>query len=182
MKRFYSLLAAVMMILLVICNAAAEGVPFSTAYFTLQLPEGWIIDTEDLKSEEGEQCLGYFGGPEDICIMAGAYLVYYENLKDIKLWESDEDELKDYTDAILEDFQDSHPELIGIVKAGKIPLVVIKGTDEEGEFIYADTMTNGYSIQIEFYVTDEEGEKMYPITDAHIEQIREILATFQPAA
>jgi hypothetical protein len=182
MKRLVSLLAAVILVLSAISFAAADGVAFTTQYFTLQLPEKWIIDTENLESEEGEQCLGYFGGPENVALTAGVYLVYYEDFKNVALWSSNEEELKDYTDALMEDFRDSKPELIGIVKAGKIPLVVLKCVDADGEFIYADTMTNGYAIEFEFYVTDEDGKKSYPITEEHIEQVKNILATFQPAA
>ncbi len=181
MKRLFGLLAAFVLVFSACC-AAAEGVKFSTEYFSLQLPENWIIDTEDLESKEGEQSLGYFGGPADVDLVGGAFLVYYEDLKDFALWNASEDEVKDYADALLEEFGDCNPVLVGTVTAGKIPLILIRGSDEEGEFLYADTMTNGYAIQFEFYVSDEEGEQMYPLTDEHIELVKTILATFQPAA
>jgi hypothetical protein len=117
-----------------------------------------------------------------VILLGGAYLVYYEDLKDISLWNSGEEELKEYADVLLEEFADSKPELIGTVTAGKIPLVLIRGADKDGEFVYADTVTNGYSIQFEFYATDSEGEKELPITEEHIEQIKTILASFKPAA
>lgn len=182
MKRLWSILTALVLILSAGGAAAAEGVTFSTSYFTMQLPEGWIIETEDLESEseEGEECLGFFGEPSDIGLVGGAYLDYYEDLKDIALWSSSEEELKDYTDALLEDYAEDNPELVGIVMADKIPLVVIKGTDEESEYLYADTMTNGYAIEFMFYVMDMDGENYYPLTDAYIEQVKTILATFQP--
>ena len=82
----------------------------------------------------------------------------------------------------LKDLEDVKPELIGVVKADKVPLVLIKGSDEDGEFLYADTVTNGYAIEFEFYISDAEGEKQLPFTDAQIEQVKTILATFKPAA
>ena len=115
-------------------------------------------------------------------LIGGAYLVYYEQLKDIALWNSSEEELKEYTEALLDEFADNNPELIGTVMAGRIPLVLIKGADADGEFLYADTMTNGYAVEFEFFVTDAEGEKQLPLTERHIEQVKTLLATFQPAA
>ena len=82
----------------------------------------------------------------------------------------------------MEEFEDSNPELIGIVTADKIPLVMIRMHDDDGDFLYVDTVTNGYAIQFEISVTDSEGEKFYPITDEYIEQVKTILATFKPAA
>ena len=86
------------------------------------------------------------------------------------------------TDILLEEFADANPEMIGTVTVGKIPLVLIRGADKDGEFVYADTMTNGYAIEFEFYVTDDEGDQQLPITDEHIVQIETILASFEPAA
>ena len=182
MKRFLILLTAAILALAAACTAAADGLTFSNKYFSLQLPDNWEIDTEDLETKEGEETLGYFGETSEIALVGAAYLVYYENLKDTALWNASEEELKEYTEALLEDLADVKPELVGTVNAGRIPLVLIKGSDSDGEFLYADTVTNGYAIEFEFYVTDTEGEKQYPITEEHIEQVRKILSTFQPAA
>ncbi|MBR2855042.1 MAG: hypothetical protein IKE81_12035 [Clostridia bacterium] len=183
MKRFLMLITAMTLFLTAACTATADGVTFKTAYFTMQMPEGWEIDTDDLEKKEGEETLGFFGVelPEGMLI-GGAYLVYYEQLKDIALWNSSEEELKEYTEALLDEFADNNPELIGTVMAGRIPLVLIKGADADGEFLYADTMTNGYAVEFEFFVTDAEGEKQLPLTERHIEQVKTLLATFQPAA
>ena len=97
------------------------------------------------------------------------------------LWSSDSEEMKAYIEAILEDFKDDHPEYLDTVMAGKIPIILIKATDAEGEYLYADTMTNGYAIQIEAYVADDsDEEKLYPLTEENIEQFKSILATFVP--
>ena len=182
MKRLIVLMVAAVLVLGIACAAAADGEVFTTPYFSMKLPEGWEVDYESKERKEGEECLGFFGGPEEIGLICGAYLIYYENLRDIALWNADEEELQAYTEAILEDYKDNNPELIGIVMAGKIPFVVIKGTDEDGDFVYADTMTNGNAIEFMFYVTDYDGEKQYPITDEYIEQIRTVLTGFEPAA
>ena len=182
MKRLFLLLMTAVLFLSATC-AFADGVTFSTAYFSLELPDGWEIDTDDLEKTDDSEELGFFGGETgEGFLTGGACLVYYENLKDISLWNASEEELKDYEDALLEDFEKNNPRLIGTVMAGQIPLVIIRGDDDEGEFVYADTITNGYAIEFEFYVTGDDNEKLLPITDQHIEQIKTILATFRPAS
>ena len=64
--------------------------------------------------------------------------------------------------------------------AGNVPFVLIRCADDEGEYVYADTITNGYSIQFEAFMADEEN--IQPLTDEAIEQFKTILATFKPAA
>ena len=182
MKRFLVLMTAAVLFLSVACAAAAET--FSTSYFSLDLPDGWEIDTTDLEEEENAKTLGlFFGKTSDGFLVGNAFLVNNEGWKDVSLWNSSEEELKEYADSLLEDFADTNPELIGTVLAmdGKIPLVMIRGTDKDGEFVYADTMTNGVSIEFEFYVSDDEGDKQLPLTDEHIEQIKTILTSLKPA-
>ena len=174
MKRSFLFLVTAVLFLTA-AFASADGVTFSTAYFTLELPDNWETDMGDLKKEDNTEELGFFGGETAGGLLAGgAYLVYYENLNSAE-------ELKDYEDALLEDFEKNNPRLVDTVMAGQIPLVIIRGNDDEGEFVYADTITNGYAIEFEFYVTDDDGEKQLPITDQDIEQIKTILATFRPA-
>jgi hypothetical protein len=182
MKRLISLMIAAALFLTAAC-AAADGVKFSTDYFTLDLPNNWEIDTEGLEQQEdGEKSLGFFYDNENIGLIGAAYLVYYEELKDFALWNASEAEVKDYADALLEEFEGKKAELVGVINAGKIPLVLVKCTDDDGEFLYADTITNGYAIEFEFYVMDADGKTMYPITEQHIEQVKTVLATLQPAA
>ena len=180
MKKITALVLAMLLTLCLVSGALADT--FTTKYFTLELPEGWEIDTDDLEeeSEEGMEALGFFAGPEDVALMAGAYLVYYEELKDLSLWEASEEDLREYAEIIIDELQDDNAEYIGTVTAGKIPFVLIRCEDEENEYIYADTVTNGYSIQFEAFMVDEEN--FHPLTDEAIEQFRTILTTFKPAA
>ena len=43
-------------------------------------------------------------------------------------------------------------------------------------------MTNGYAIEFNFFVIDDESGDFLPIGEEEIEQVKTILATFQPAA
>lgn len=180
MKRIISLLLALLLSLSAVCCAAAEGVTFKTAYFTLTLPKDWAVDYEDAGvDEDGGEYLGCFYSTDAVGIAAYAYLSYFEDWKDVSLWNADEAELREYADILLKDMEDYDPELIGIVMAGKVPFVFFKGVDEDGPFFYAETMTNGYAIAFDAYVVDEDFNQRR-ITDKHIEQFENILATFQP--
>ncbi len=179
MKRFISMMTAMILILAAVCTATAEGNTFTTQYFTLQLPEGWTIDTEDLGEEDGDQELGYFG-EEKSGLLIGAYIIYYEDYKDVSLWSMSESELKNYVEDLMDDLEARHVEWIETVMAGNIPIVLLRAEDYEGEFIYAETMTNGYTIHFQAIRTDEYAEETFPLTDEDIETLKGILATFQP--
>ena len=185
MKRTISLFFALVLALSAVCCVTSAEETFKTPYFALTLPDGWLIDTSEADTavdEYGEQFLGVFGDDEAIGMIVEAYLVFYEELKDVSLWNYSDAELKDYTDSLLEEFEDDDPKYLDTVMVGQIPFVLIKATDEDGEYLYADTMTNGYAIELCAYVTDEDAETMYPITEKHIEQFKSILATFQPVS
>ena len=175
-------IAVALLAVLCIFTAAAEGVTFKTQYFTVELPEGWEVSVNDKLEkdpEDGSIELGTFFSPEDESLAFGAYLLYYEEMKDLSLWSSGADELQDYIDAVKEALADCNPEYLDTVMAGKIPFVLFRCTDKDGEFIYADTITNGNAIEFEACVIDPD-EKFCPVTDQHIETIKTILASFKP--
>ena len=169
------------MILGMTAALAGEEVIFTTEHFTMTLPEGWVIDLDDLEEEGNAKDLGYFGDPDDGGLVVAAELVYYEDLKNVALWSSDAEELEAYVEAVLEDYADDNPEWIGNVMAGSIPFVLIRGTDENGEYLYADTMTNGYAVVFIAYRPDMNGDQMYPLREQDIELFQNILKTFKPA-
>lgn len=182
MKRIVCLTLA-LLLAAPFCGALAENV-FTTAYFTMTLPDGWEIDTEDLDkaSSDGVEALGYFGDDGEVGLVAGAYLVFYDELKNVSLWNADEEELREYAEILMEELAEDNPEWIGTLSAGSVPFILIRGTDSDGEYLYADTVTNGYSVQFEVRVTDTDGEKTYPMTDEYVERFEEVLSTFVPVA
>lgn len=181
MKRLTGIVAALVLLLCAVCAAAESGEVFRTDYFTLQLPAGWVTDYEDLETDDEMKDLGFFGEDKDVGLVAGAYLVYYEDLKDLSLWGADEDTLQDYIDSILDEFKDDQPVYLGTVMAGNIPLVLIRAADGDGEYLYADTITNGYAIQIQAYIADDSDDsRTLPLDDESIELFKTVLATFQP--
>lgn len=178
MKRLMSVLLISILAVLAVSSAFADQ-QLKTSYYTMMLPDDWDIEAVNEKDGEAE-ILAYFAEPDDIGIVVEAGIIYYEDWKDFSLWNADKSEVQEYVDTIMEDFQDDEPEFLDIVNAGSIPFVLIRAKDSDGDYLYADTMSNGYAVIFMVYVTD--GDIVYPITDKHIEQIKNILATFQPAA
>ena len=58
--------------------------------------------------------------------VAGAWLMYYDELKNVSLWEYDEAELDDYAQELMESFAEDNPEYLGIVMAENVPFVVFR--------------------------------------------------------
>ncbi len=180
MKRAFSLILALVLALSVSLSLA-EGNTFQTKYFALTLPDGWITDyTVKAEEEEDVEFLGCFAAPDSPGLIVESAMIYEEELKDIALWNSDSVDIQSYIEVLLESFEEDNPVYLDTVMAGKIPFVMIRCEDEEGQYIYIDTMTNGYTIQFLAAVMDDD--RYYSIPDADIEQLKAIFATFQPVA
>ncbi len=180
MKRCLSLILALALALSVSLSFA-ESTVFTTRYFTLPLPEGWSADYSDLTDIEDGEDLGYCYAPEMPGLLIESYMVYYEDLKNYALWNSDAEELQAYIEATVEDFEAENAEYVTTVMAGSVPFVVIRGEDEDGEFLYADTLTNGYAIEFWGYLSDNS-ERSWPLTDEAIEQFVTVLEGFTPVS
>ncbi len=178
MKKTFCLILALVLALSA-SLALAAGDTFETNYFTMPLPDGWTYDNSDLEDPDLGEDLGYAYGPGDPSLLFEAYVLYYEDLKNVSLWSSDADELQAYIDAVLEDYAEDKAEYVDTVMAGSIPFVLLRCEDEEGPYLYADTMTNGYAIEFLAYVSDTKGGT-YDITEANIEEFKSILAGFTP--
>lgn len=184
MKRLISLALALLLALSAAGAALAEGIEFKTNYFTLNLPDQWAIRTDGAGKEKDEdlEFLGYCYAKKEKGLVVEAYLMYYKDFADLSLWDADEETIALYVQSVLEDYEDDAPEFLGIVTAGSIPFVLIRAEDEDGEYLYADTMTNGYAIMFWAYVTDYDAEFSYPLRNADIELFKSILETFQPVS
>ena len=179
-------LLAIMLTLLFalgIVSAMADGVTFTTKYFTMELPEGWESDFSDLQHDEAEKLedLGYFYVAEGKGLFVDAYVQFDEEMKDIALWNSDADDLKEYAEALMEGFEGDNPVYLATIKANNIPFVLIKRAGEDGEYLHANTVSNGYFICFDVCAIDED-DAVLPLTDEYIEEFKTILATFKPVA
>ena len=183
MKRIAVILLALALLAAMACPALGEAAnTFSTAYYTLTLPEGWTIETSDLDKEENSEELGALYDPNDPGMVLEAGLIYYKDLDDITLWNADENTMQAYIDAILSDFEEDNPEYVTTLNAGAIPFIVIRAEDDDGPYYYIDTMTNGYAVVFYAYCASSDSDATLPLTDADWAQIEQILSTFQPVA
>ncbi len=178
MKRTLSLVLALIFVLSV-SLAFAEGDVFETKYFTMPLPDGWTFDNSDLEVPDEGEDLGYCYASESPGLLIEGYMIPYEDLQNVSLWKSDAEELQAYIDATVEDFAEDNAVYLDTVMADAIPFIILRCADEEGEYLYADTMTNGVAIEFLAYNTDEQGNA-YKITDEDIELFKSILAGFTP--
>ena len=182
MKKLFAIVFALLFTLSIV-SAMADGVTFTSKYFTMELPEGW--ETADPEQEaddkDAPECLGVFGQSEGEGLVCEAYIEYDEDSKTLSLWNSDAEELKDYAEAVMEGFEEDNPVYLDTIKANGIPFVLIRATDEDGEYLHANTVSNGYYIHFMVYAADAEGE-FIPLADKYIEEFKTILNTFKPAA
>ncbi len=182
MKRLLSLVIALLLALSAVSFALAEEKTLKTPYYTITLPDGWDYDTSEAEAfDEDSEFLGSFTNKQDVILTVESYLIRYAEMADISLAEFSAEDLQDYADVMLEDFSDSQPVALGIVTAGSIPFVLIKAADEQGEYVYADTLLKGLNFQFVAYAQDA-AESVQPITDEQVEAIKTILATFMPEA
>ena len=182
MKRLACALLSMLLLLALGGCACAEPLTqqFKTDYYSLSLPENWIIDDEDLEKGRNYEDLGAAYAPELIGLVIEAALVHYENMSDVSLWRADEDELQAYIDDVLADYRDDSPEYVKTLWVDGIPFVVIRAEDEDGPYLYADTMTNGYALEFYGYVAMSGIKKTLNISDESFALFEQILSSFKP--
>ncbi len=182
MKRLLSLVIALLLALSAVSFALAEETTLETPYYTLTLPDGWDYDTSEAEAfDQDSEFLGYFSQNQANGLFVESYVIRYNDMLTISLADFNEEELQDYASVTMEDFADGEPVDLGVALAGNIPFILIKASDEAGEYLYADTMIAGSNFQFIAYTQNVE-ENVLPITDEQVEAFKAVLATFVPAA
>ena len=79
MKRFMSVLLAA--ILTLSAMSALADVTFKTDYYTLTMPDEWVVDTDNLEADslDGMDALGYLYAPGELGLAISAYLMRFED-------------------------------------------------------------------------------------------------------
>lgn len=183
MKRILAILLAA--ILLAASGAAlAEELSqtFTTAYYTLSLPQDWTIDTSDLQNEQDYEDFGVMYAPDDPSLTIEAGMSYYSDMKDVSLWNADEAQLQDYIEDVKAELSDYGGEYVSTLRAGNIPFVVFHASDGDGPYYYVDTMTNGYAICFYVYDYGADSGAISDPSEAEWALFERILATFAPIA
>ena len=87
----------------------------------------------------------------------------------------------DYCNKVVEWFSSRNLEVVGYCSSAKdgVTFAVFTGTDEYGPLLIADTMMNGWEVNIEFYAyTDGDFDACRALTDADYAVISEVLESF----
>ena len=116
---------------------------------------------------------------EDDGLAIEAALEYFESLDGISLWDAGEEDFQAYVDMILEEFAEDGAVVLDPVNANGIPFIIIRCEDDDGEYLYAETVTNGYVLSFYAYALDWDSNYL-PLEEKHLDTFREILSTFQP--
>ena len=181
MKRTVSMILALAMVLGLAAGAAAET--FTTTYYTLELPDDWTGITEGMEDLglEDAKTVAAFAAPDEVGLAVYSVVTDAAGLDNAETWNTGEEEMKAYAEQAAADLEADSTEFLGVVKAGEVSFILISATDEEGAFLYAETLTGGNTLMFFAYVVSEDGAQ-YPLTEEYTEEFRSILETFRPAA
>ncbi|MDD2649343.1 MAG: hypothetical protein PHI27_00375 [Eubacteriales bacterium] len=154
-------------------------------FFSLSVDDSYIIEEygEEGAEEDGYIALGVLQNDDAYVYISTLHDDEYEGFN---MFSASEDEIKEYLDYIMEDLAEYGAEEVGIYNAEitvnnqkvKIPFVIVRIADEEGQYYYAETMTSGYAITIEISPAEEGAE----LRDYELEELKRILDGFMPAA
>ena len=181
MKRILAAALLFAVLTAAVCAVGADNVVFENEYYTLTLPSDWRIDLSDAGvDEDGEyEDLGFLYSREDDGLAIEAGLEYYENMKDVSLWDMSAEELEAHVEELLKVYEFDDAAYLDTVYAGAIPFVIIHCEDEDGEYYYAETVTNGYVVNFYAYALDWESNYL-PLRAKHLDVFRSILKSFEP--
>ncbi len=180
MKRFFALL----LILALFCSAAhAESwtQKVTTPYYTLTVPEDWIIDQEDLEAEDGTEDLAYISAERDNDILFLQLSVFVdEDDPDLSLWNLSETELQAFIREEIESFDDLRDVVYkGSITVNQIPFLLFDYLDEDGWYIGGMTVASGHYLYILALSVTYDG-KYISAPEENREMLRKVIESFQP--
>lgn len=164
-------LCALLMLLCAACPnpAYAEPVVYEGA-FSIDPPDGWIFIPGDWESEEDSIYAGFIAGEDGETPIIYIDLFYYEEYKGRSLSEDAPEDRDAYKDEILTSFEEYDPVRLEsewrYTSAQQIPFVCLDGKDSEGNYLYAETLINGWAVTFECYaITGKLFIRTRPLTD-----------------
>ena len=178
MKR----IAAILLILSLFTGCALSeelSQTFKNKHYTLRLPEDWTISTDNLDEDEDYWELGYLYCEGETILCIAATLEYYEDWTDVSLWKSDQEEMDMYIRDLTRQLSDYEARYLETIYVGKIPFIVMELKNSEREY-YAETMTNGYAVGLDFYAMKYPTYKDVEVSHEQYELFVRILNTFEP--
>ena len=179
MKRFASLLVALVLMLACLSSASAARMvqPFATEYFQIYVPGDWVIDLSSQEDYYGALDLGFaYSAEADMLIEAK--LNFYTDWAQDALWTGSKALWEEYEEFLLDDFKEENPEYIGKFMAGKYPGALIKGTNSYGSYLFGEILINAYAYGFYFYLVNEDDTVNSDIQQEDIDFFQSVLETF----
>lgn len=182
------MLKRVAVALLIALLLASAAVPAAAQTYvcenlcTFDYPDDWEdFGADSSNDEEGEYYnLAFIGGSAYDDLNVSVDLYYYDVYADIRLFSADEATLRDYVRDIESSFYEvASSEVVEVGEYG-IPFAILRGTDRDGEALYAETLANGWCIAFYGYAYGRNGREMRELTDEDERIFREIIASFEP--
>lgn len=128
MKKLAALALA---LLLGLCASPACAATFTQPdVFTVEYPDDWLLEADGTQWDEGHYRLGmiYEDSTTGLCVQMD--MRYFEDWADFDLFDADGEEMQDYIDTLLSDYEDHAPQYVETLQAAKdwdppIPFIII---------------------------------------------------------
>lgn len=174
-----TILAALVLLLCCLCLPALAVEYNAGGIYTVRYDESTyrIDDTAYLNENTDEYSWLFmlYNSTEDIFIDAAMEVI--PEFEGITLFSADAQGRSDYLAATLDAFADQDIQYLTTITAGEwqIPFYVYSMTDEDGSFLYAETIVNGCAIHF-----NANHPNSSELSDALLPALEELLLTFAP--
>ncbi len=173
-KRIIMLLLCAAMTLAPLCASQAEAYTVPGLY-TVEYEDGAVIDDTSYLHDKTDTYTWLFMicGSDYAIDASMTKMDFYEGMS---LYSATEDERTAYledTKLMLEEF---NGEYLGIVDKIGIPFYVFSCENDDGAYLWAETVANGYTLDFYCYYDDDR----MPVDEALLEKFSAMLESFEP--
>jgi FlaG/FlaF family flagellin (archaellin) len=148
-------MAVLLMLALVFTLTAAAAQTYTSGnYYTIVYPDSLQMDdtSHTDESSENNQWLFTLSGDD---YLIDAALTSVEEFANFSHYSATDAEKANYLSEVLSTFADSNPSLVDVVEtADGIPFYIFSLEDSDGVYYYAETITNGISVNFCCYYYD----------------------------
>lgn len=164
---------------LLLCRASAAVLTLP-GVLTLKYPDDWEnLGADDAQGEVRN--LGFLAGPKDTDLNLSIDLSHFPEYEQLRLFEADEQTLRDYAAWLLEDYENGSLVEIRRVSAYGIPFVVLRLEDFYGPSYVAETLSNGWDLALTAYAfADENYDYTRELSDRDMETFRALIDSIEP--
>ena len=172
-------LAALSLALLLALGITAATAETYTApgFYTITYPDGLTLDNTSYTDENSEDEVWLFLLSNEE-YMLDAYITKLDEYANVSLYSATDEQREAYVEDTLDDYADYNPELVETVTTDEgIPFYVFSMQESDGAYYYAETITNGMSVNFYAYYVDAS----LPLDDALLSNLHDVLASLRKA-